>query len=323
MKTTPLLPPMMAQTLWKTLWQVYRRRVVYAREYEAMLAAAGSTIANDHIAFRTLGMGVESPRGVLRLGIAYLEPLIQWLGYEVAGDCLFPERSLYARYYRHPQQDDFDLPKLFVSELLVDELPQSIAAQIHATVNTGQFFSLADWPPYQRKQQQQPAQSTQKQITTSQIKSLAAVFSRPWQPPKKSIVMAVNDISQYGAWVLLHGYAVNHFTGYINHQNTPQYPDIASTVEGLKARGVPMKKHLEGSVSSGLQQITTQAVTALTPVLNDQDYLDEIPWSYAYYELAERHSIVGPSGDQILFEGFIGSQAKHLFEMTRMSHSGA
>ena len=307
--------PQIAQALWDTLWQTYRDRVPYARQYEAMILEAGGTVANDHIAFRTLGMGIEGARGVTRLGIAYLEPLIQWLGYEQAGEYNFPDRHLYARHYRHPQQDEFNLPKLFVSELLVDELPTAIAAHIYNTVNTGRFFSLPDWPPYQR----QASLSQPLELSRREMETLVEVFSRPWQPPKQQVVETVNQVSQYGAWALLHGYAVNHFTGYINRQNTSKYSDIASTVEGLKARGVPMKPTLEGSPDSGLQQITTKAVTEPIWVITEDGWPDEITWSYAYYELAERHLVTTPAGETALFEGFIGPQAKHLFEMTRVT----
>ena len=57
------------------------------------------------------------------------------------------------------------------------------------------------------------------------IPQLQAILNRPWHPPKRSLVEAVDRVSQYGAWVLLHGYAVNHFTGYINHHHHSVYPD--------------------------------------------------------------------------------------------------
>ena len=127
----------------------------------------------------------------------------------------------------------------------------------------------------------------------------------------------VNEVSQYGAWVLLHGYSVNHFTGYINRQNTPSYPNLESTAAALVRQGVPMKDRFEGGKSSGLQQTATQAVSESVSVLNEQGNLDTMPWSYAYYELAERYPIADKTGHQNLFEGFIAPQAKHLFDMTK------
>ena len=303
--------PLLAQTLWQHLWEIYRDRVPYARAYEAMIEAAGGTVANDHIAFRTLRTTVDCDEGPIHLGIPYLACLMEWLGYEFVEDYHFPDRHLYAHAYRHPQQEEYSLPKLFISELIVEELPDELIEHIQTTVHSGHFCLLATW--------QYQLLNPRSLITVDQrldlIKQLTAIFCRPWAPPKRQVVEAVNAVSQYGAWVLLHGYSVNHITGYINRQQTALYPDIESTVQALKHQGVPMKETLEGSKETGLQQIATRAAIEPVAVINDQGELDEIPWSYAYYELAERHPIA--PGQTTLFEGFISNQAKQLFEMTR------
>ena len=135
---------------------------------------------------------------------------------------------------------------------------------------------------------------------------------------KQSAIAAVNEVSQYGAWVLLHGYAPNHFTGYINRQNTPRYPDIESTASALAEKGLPMKAAIEGSRDSGLRQTATVAVTEMVSVRDDTSgKLIQIPWTYAYYEIAERNLVEIVPGKTELFEGFLSSQARNLFEMTR------
>lgn len=269
------------------LWEEYSQRVPYARVYQKMIAEAGGAIANDHIAFRSLRMMVDAPQGRQSLGIDYLGGVAEVLGYEVGGEYTFPNQKLYARHYRHPQQEEFDLPKLFISELLVDELPDAIAHLIYQSASTNLHISQD-------------------------------IFTRPWDIPKKSVVEAVNQISQYGAWVLLHGYSVNHFTGYVNRQNTPQYPDIESTAKALSDRGVPMKAEIEGSKEIGLRQTATQAVTEMVSVRDDETGgVIAIPWTYAYYELAERSVIELETGEKVLFDGFKQFNAQHLFEMTK------
>jgi hypothetical protein len=287
-----------ARNLWKCLWKDYRRRVPYARIYQQMIEEAGGAIANDHIAFRSLRLTKEG----INLGIPYLEKLVKILGYEIAGEYHFRDRFLYARHYRHPEQDAFDLPKLFISELIVEALPDEAIEQIQATVASGNFFNF-----------------DRLDLTSSDaFANLQSVFTRPWQPPKRSIVESVNQVSQYGAWVLLHGYSVNHFTGYVNRQNTPQYADIESTAIALAERGIPMKKAIEGSKGSGLRQTATQAVTEMVTVWDDTtNKLVEIPWTYAYYEIAERNFVEVSSGQKVWFEGFLDAQAQNLFEMTR------
>jgi hypothetical protein len=290
-----------ANLLWNTLWQDYYHRVEYARVYQQMIQEAGFTIANDHLAFRSLGLTINRQGEEINLGIPYLAKIIEALGYEKAGEYEFSDRYLQASHYRHPEQDRFNLPKLFISELIVDALPSNLAQQIKDTVDTGNFFlqPLNEWL-----------------ITESPetiVDQLKTVFSRPWQPPKRSLVEAVNTVSQYGAWVLLHGYTVNHFTGYINHHHASIYSDIEKTAQALGDLGIPMKNKIEGSLKTGLRQTATVAVTEMVEVWDDYSQrLIEIPWTYAYYELAERNIVEGK-----LFPGFLSAQAKNLFSMTK------
>jgi hypothetical protein len=287
--------------LWEKLWQDYSRRVAYARTYQKMIEEAGGAIANDHIAFRSLRLNV----GDINLGIPYVASIAEVLGYEAAGEYEFRDRHIYARHYRH--RDRVDLPKLFISELIVEAFPDSIVEKIEATVSSDRFFDL--------KTLKMKANSDEAIAST-----LQTVFTRPWQPPKRSIVEAINQVSQYGAWVLLHGYSVNHFTGYINRQNSDRYRDIETTASGLADRGIPMKDAIEGSRGSGLRQTATQAVTEMVAVWDDaKGELTEIPWTYAYYEIAERNFVEVASGQSVLFEGFLDAQAQNLFEMTRKS----
>ncbi|MBR8836934.1 MAG: DUF1338 domain-containing protein [Stigonema ocellatum SAG 48.90 = DSM 106950] len=295
--------------LWESLWQEYSARVSYARIYQQMITAAGGSVKNDHIAFRSLRTTVDRPQGQVNLGIDYLEPIVKFLGYEAAGEYDFPETHLYARHYRHPQQEELDLPKLFISELIVDELPEEVAQLIHKTVSSIQYEGNFALPL--------PIGNEDGGL------GFQKVFTRPWHPPQHSLVEEVNKVTQYGAWVLLHGYAVNHFTGYVNRQNTEKYPDIDTTVRGLTDLGVPMKAEIEGNIACGLRQTATQAVTEMVTVLNDStDTEIQIPWTYAYYEIAQRYMVEVESGKQVLFDAFLRSNAQQLFEMTetRGSH---
>lgn len=299
--------------LWNKLWEDYSARVSYAGIYQQMIREAGGTVANDHIAFRSLRLEVETPQGKKNLGIEYLGQIPEALGYFVAGELSFPDQKLYARHYRHPQQEEYDLPKLFISELIVDELPADIAQQIYQTVTTDLAIETQPIATFLE------AKSTE--LDTEHIAAqLQKIFTRPWHPPLRSIVESVNKITQYGAWVLLHGYAVNHFTGYINRHNTQQYPDIESTAQGLAERGVPMKAEIEGNHSTGLRQTATQAIKENVPVRDEiTQELIQIPWTYAYYEIAERNLIEIAPGQTALFEGFLGPNAQNLFEMTRVA----
>ncbi len=296
------MKPEIALDLFSLLWQEYSNRVSHARTYQQMITAAGGTVANDHIALRSLRLLVDTPQGKVNLGIDYLGQLAEALGYVATGEYTFAQTHLYARHYRHPLQEEFDLPKLFISELIVDELPTHIAQLIQETV-VNIKVNLLTHPI---------------SIEDLSAQKLHKAFTRPWQPPKRSLVEEVNNITQYGAWVLLHGYAVNHFTGYVNRQNTAAYPDIDTTARGLANLDVPMKAEIEGNISCGLRQTATQAVTEMVTVLDDISGAEiQIPWTYAYYEIAQRYFVEVEPGKQKLFDAFLGSNAKQLFEMTR------
>ncbi|BAY40252.1 hypothetical protein NIES2111_46350 [Nostoc sp. NIES-2111] len=298
-----------ALNLFSLLWQEYSARVTYARTYEQMITAVGGTVANDHIALRSLRLSIERPQGIVNLGIEYLSQIGEALGYVPAGEYHFPQTHLYARHYRHPQQAEFDLPKLFISELIVDELPKHIVELISQTVATipEDFTStIIDFSP----------QESDKVIA----QKLQKVFTRPWLTPRRSVVEEVNQATQYGAWVLLHGYAVNHFTGYVNRHQTPKYANIDDTARGLASLGVPMKAEIEGDVACGLRQTATQAVKEMVTVTDDVSGQEiQIPWTYAYYEIAQRYPLEIAPGKQELFDAFLGNNAQQLFEMTRLS----
>jgi Domain of unknown function (DUF1338) len=291
--------PTYISDFWNLLWRQYLTRVSYARVYQDMITSSHGTVANDHIAFRSLRLNIDTSNGEINLGIKLFEPMLRTFGYEAADEYLFPNH-LYARYYRHPKFEEYNLPKLFISELIVSELPLEITALIYDTVKGAnlEYFTNFKVAPAQN-----PTKPTE-------------IFTRPWQPPLHSVIEKVNSVSQYLSWVLLHGYAVNHFTGYVNRQNTLQYPDIETTANALASEGVPMKAEIEGVESVGLRQTATQAVTELVPVRDETNQDILIPWTYAYYEIAERY-IVEVEGKQVLFDGFLGNNAKQLFEMTK------
>lgn len=297
-----------AAAVWDQLWQEYRQRVPYAQVYEQMIHQAGGTVANDHIAFRSLRLTLERAEGPIDLGIDYLARIAEAWGYTAAGEYFFPDQHLYARHYQPPpQQKDLNLPKLFISELVVEALPDPIPQLIQEAVASIALPLMLSRSDLMAEILEEP-----------DIKQLAGIFSRPWQPPLKSVVETVNQTTQYGAWVLLHGYGVNHFTGYVNRQQTSQYPDIETTAQGLMERGVPMKPEIEGDRGSGLRQTATQAVTELVTVREDLSGKEiQIPWTYAYFEIAQRGQVEVSPGEHKLFEGFLGPQASNLFQMTR------
>ena len=283
--------------LFDALWRRYRARVSYARVYEDVLKAHGGAFRNDHVAFRTIAS--QRPWS----GLAAVARPFEALGYTAAATYLFPDKHLSSIHLAPPSPD---LPKVFVSELRVWELPpraRRIALKHAARAKP----SLTDDDLGSLHGIRALAAARRKAL----LAKLLAHFDRPWPVPAKADVAALERDSQFGAWVLLHGNAVNHFTASIDAHGVASLGDIEKTVAALKAAGVPMKPEIEGARGSKLRQSSTQAVVVPTPMKVGSRTAD-VPWTYAYFELAER-----PLVDGRRFEGFLGGQATNLFEMTR------
>lgn len=129
------------------------------------------------------------------------------------------------------------------------------------------------------------------------VEALADWFSAP-PPPDEPALLALEKESQYGAWLLAFGRKVNHFTGCVD--------DVEVWQRRMREAGVPMKADIEGEPGSPLRQTATRA--APVPLrLKDGRTRD---WPYAYFEIAQR----SPG-----FDGFLGPQARALFDMTKRS----
>jgi hypothetical protein len=129
--------------------------------------------------------------------------------------------------------------------------------------------------------------------------ALADWFSAP-PPPQESALLELEKESQYGAWLLAFGRKVNHFTGSVD--------DVEVWQRKMRDAGVPMKADIEGAPGTALRQTATQA--APLPVVLAGGGTRS--WPYAYFEIAQR----APH-----FDGFLGPQARALFDMTKRGTS--
>ena len=293
-----------AAELFDRLWAQYRDRVSYVADYEQVIAKAGATFFNDHIAFRTFAC--QRPI----TGISSISRIFEALGYRAAGTYFFEDKHLNAIHYQHANQH---FPKIFISELRVWEMTGPSQEAIHRTVQSHRE-ALSDQTLTLVSQLDRPQNPRHSRL----IDEILDFFHRlPWDLPEKEDVVSVNEESQYAAWVLVHGYNVNHFTSLINSHGVPQLSDIEKTIAALQNAGVPMKAEIEGEKGSKLRQSATEAVRIDVEV-HDSGRPTRMPWTYAYFELAERGEVSDPeTGRRGRFEGFLGPQATNLFEMTK------
>ena len=291
--------------LFDRLWNRYRQRVSYVATYERIVRDAGARFFNDHIAFRTFANQYPLT------GIASLSRLFEALDYRPAGIYHFPDKHLNAIHYQHSHPE---FPKLFISELKVWELSDDSQRVIEETL--GSHCPAVSCVTLRSLAALNEAAHDKSSLLDELV---GRVESLPWNLPRREAVESVNRESQYAAWVLVHGYNVNHFTSLVNSHGVASLNGLEKTIDALAAGGVPMKAKIEGEPGSKLRQSATEAVT-IDVAVNDQGQPTTMPWTYAYFELAERNPVVDPSsGELVRFEGFLGSQATNLFEMTRVT----
>lgn len=295
------------ESLFINLWQKYIDRVTHAKSYVDIVEKEGGNIVNDHIALRTF----KCNTGDQPSGIEAMRRIFEPLGYTQKGEYTFSIKKLFAVHFEH---SDPIQPKVFVSELQVDQLSEKAKKAIEAnTANTPDKLSAKAKSLLAELEVNKNLSEADADLL---VDELAPFFTRTWEAPKRSDVTFLNEETQYAAWTLLHGNSVNHFTAFINHQNVAAWPDIEATVKGLLEAGVPMKSEIEGEPGSKLRQSSTKAVMENCEVIEDDGSKGTIEWSYAYYELAERNDIE-IDGKMAQFTGFLGEQATHLFEMTK------
>lgn len=302
-----MTPKEVMQAVLDRLWKTYCQQVPYAEKYRQLVNEKGGVEANDHLAFRSFNTSLPmQPTGYLAT-----ERIFTSLGYERATEYDFPQMNLKAIHLEH---EDILMPRIFISQLEIDKLDDAVAAKIRSCLNT----TVEDWKLTDEMIAKLPqVASLSAADTEAVIDAVVDYFRRPWQPPLRETVVQVNEQSQYGAWTLLHGNAVNHFTAYINEHKVAEWPDLVSTLAGLREAGVPLKDSIEGEIGSKLCQSATKAATGDFPVREADGSVGSINWTYAYYELAQRGMITNDAGEEVLFTGFLGPQTPGLFEMTR------
>ncbi len=293
--------------LFERLWSVYRQRVAHVAVYEELLAEHQAQFQNDHIAFRSIAW--QAPTS----GISSVARPFEALGYRPAACYHFPAKHLQAIHLEPPPSEGVTpLPKLFVSEWQAWRVSPEIRACLAPSLERHAA-------PIGMDELEQLARLESGSVPVEPLLERLSnwYLDRPWPPPSRSHVETVAASSQYAAWVLVHGYAVNHFTGLVNAHQVGTLAGIEQTAEALVEAGVPMKEEIEGAEGSRLRQTATQAVTVNVEVTEDGD-INTMPWTYAYFELAERGQVLDPStGLSARFEGFLGPQATQLFDMTR------
>ena len=251
------------------LWTDYLQFAPSAERVHAVLGG-GAPIINDHIALRTF----NTPE----LGLDALEALILDLGYTVGGHYRFQAKKLRARHYEHPETD---VPKIFISELLLEECSdglQTIVARLLAQREKG----IPNDPAFLGS-------------------------GRHWEVSYADYRRLLDE-SEYAGWLAALGYRANHFTVSVNR--LAGFDSVAAVNARLKAEGFVLNSsggEIKGSPEVMLEQSSTMADRVPVPF---SDGVFEIPG--CFYEFAYRY----PQADGQLYPGFVEASADKIFEST-------
>ncbi len=257
--------------LFDALWQDYTTVTPTAfKIHELFGSKEQDTIVNDHIALRTFDLQ--------KVDLEKLALHFKALGYVECEEYYFKEKKLLAKHYEHP---DVMAPKVFISQLLLDE------------------FSLV---------LRELIKKFMKPVDENAVYSQGFLHSgRHWDIDTKTYELLRRE-SEYAAWLYVWGFRANHFTVSVNHLKT--FDTLAEVNEALKMAGFALNGaggEIKGSQDVFLEQSSTLADEVLVQ-FSDRDMM--VP--SCFYEFALRY--VTPEGK--LFSGFVEDSANKIFEST-------
>ncbi|MFM2485564.1 DUF1338 domain-containing protein [Celerinatantimonas yamalensis] len=260
---------MTIDTLFRQLWQQYLEVTPSAKPIQQLLGQ-GDPIINDHIALRTYAL---PDIGLEDLGRHFVQ-----LGFEYAGDYQFGVKKLRARHLQHP---DPSIPKVFISELKVNELSataQRIIGQLYQQVKVGFMGSVSH-----------------------------LYSGRPWSVSYHDYLTLLNE-SEYAAWVAAFGYRANHFT--VNVNLLDGFYDLIQVNQALVNAGFKLNHsggEIKGSELAMLEQSSTLADHVAVSFSDQQAIIPS-----CFYEFALRY----PDASGQLYQGFVEASADKIFDST-------
>ncbi|QIZ77839.1 DUF1338 domain-containing protein [Ferrimonas lipolytica] len=256
-------------SLFDAMWQDYIVQCPSADKIHQLLEHDGEII-NDHVAFRTFNLP--------EVGLDKLAQHFIALGYEAKGEYAFKQKKLFARHFEHPSPT---APKVFISELLLEQCSDSL---------------------------QQVAKSLVAQLKVDAVADKDFLYSgQQWQV-STATYQALQQESEYAAWLAAFGYRANHFT--VNVNQLPQFSHLGDVNTALKQAGFPLNQ-AGGEIKGSPQVLLEQSSTLADKInVNFVDGVLQIP--ACFYEFAQRY----PMADGNLYSGFVAASADKIFEST-------
>lgn len=257
--------------LFEKIWQSYLAVTPSAKKVHELLSTNnGSDVINDHVAYRTFNLD--------KVSLDKLAAHLLALGYKECGEYHFEAKKLYAKHFEHA---DSTLPKVFISQLLVEEFSAEAQAIIHKMVE---------------------------QVDSEKVAEQSFLYSGTHWTVSSEDYQTLLAESEYAAWMAAWGYRANHFTVSINHLEN--FDTIEAVNEAVKAGGFTLNSvggEIKGSAEVKLEQSSTMADHADVAF---SDKTMSIP--SCFYEFALRY----PLANGELYTGFVAASADKIFEST-------
>ncbi len=261
--------------LFTGLWLDYLAITPSAKKVHALLQQhdGQATIVNDHIALRTVNLP--------GLNVASLAQHFTALGYVQSGEYDFASKKLDAWHYQHP---DLTLPKVFISELRVNELSSAAQTIIQKMIA---------------------------QMLPDAVQADDFLYSGThWQVSSQDYQTLLQE-SEYAAWLSAWGFRANHFTVSINHLHT--FSELTDVNDLLLANDFRLNTAggiIKGGAEVCLAQSSTMA-DSMPVAFTDQT----IAIPSCFYEFAQRYAM----GNGELYQGFVAASADKIFESTNVT----
>jgi hypothetical protein len=251
------------------MWQDYTTLNPSVVKVYKVFTDAGEDIINDHVAFRTFN---HPEIGLKAMSQAFLKN-----GYEMKGEYHFKVKKLYAQHFEHPDQNQ---PKVFISELLTEQMSPETRKTIQGLISQ-MDLSLAK-------------------------KDGFCISGRPWNVSHATYQKLLEE-SEYAAWMSAFGFRVNHFTVLVNRLK--KFKNLTEVNEAIRGAGFRLNSsggEIKGTEAIGLMQSSTMA-EPISVQFSDGSF--NIPG--CYYEFAQRFPVNGK-----LYNGFVEQSADKIFEST-------
>lgn len=256
--------------LFKSLWDDYIERLCPSAEKVHQLLKEEEDLINDHIALRTFNV---APLGIDTLAKPFLA-----LGYKACGDYVFESKKLVAKHFEHP---DPNQPKVFISELKVEECSSELQAIVAKLVA---------------------------QVDASKLEGQDFLFGgRLWNLDFQDYKKLATE-SEYASWLAAHGYGANHFTVSVNQLN--EFTEVQAVNDHLSASGFTINS-VGGQVKGSPEVLLEQSSTMADKVkVEFSEGVELVPGGF--YEFAKRY----PMANGELYTGFVAASADKIFEST-------